>query len=196
MPAIIMVDFSYSGPASVDVEGTYVVPILPKTTQWDAGSVTCSRTQFPLHLAFAITVHKSQWLTLGKVVLNLTSSDFTPALTYVAASTVRSIYGIAIEEPFCYDRFRTTISTTVRQRIDDQRRRRGQPLCVWPEDQQQEAGARGGIQRGRGQRRQQAGSRGGVHTQAEGIRGRRGRRARAGGSRARDTRAGAGAGAG
>ena len=32
MPAIIMVDFSYSGPASIDVEGTYIVPILPKTT--------------------------------------------------------------------------------------------------------------------------------------------------------------------
>ena len=130
MPAIIMVDFSYSGPASVDVDGTHVVPILPKTTQWDTGSVTCSRTQFPLHLAFAITVHKSQGLTLGKVVLNLTSSDFTPALTYVAVSKVSSIYSIAIKEPFCYNRFRTTVSTTVRQRIDDQRRRRGQPLRI------------------------------------------------------------------
>ena len=78
--------------------------------------------------AGVLTLYKG--LILGKVVLNLISSDFTLALTYVAVSRVRSIYGIAIKEPFCYDRFRTTVSTAVRQRIDDQRRRRGQLLRI------------------------------------------------------------------
>ena len=159
MPAAVMVDFGYTGPASIVVADTNVVPVLPRNATWDASSVTCTRIQFPLCLAFAITVHKSQGLTMDRVVLNLSRSDFTPALTYVAISRVRSVTGIIIEEPFSYDRFPKEVSMTIRQRIDDQRHRRGQPPRTWPaalqlrSDQPLDAVARSNIQRGRGRGR-------------------------------------------
>ena len=45
--------------------------------------------QYPLVLAYAMTSHKSQALTMPAVVVHC-SSEFVPGLTYVAASRVRS----------------------------------------------------------------------------------------------------------
>lgn len=42
-------------------------------------------------VAYAITIHKAQGLTLPSAVLNLSDKDFTPGLSYVAVSRVRSI---------------------------------------------------------------------------------------------------------
>ena len=51
-------------------------------------NLTCTHWQYPLimMLALGITIHKSQDLTLEKVVVELGDKDFTVGLTFVATS--------------------------------------------------------------------------------------------------------------
>ena len=62
-------------------------------------NVVASFEQFPLSLGWAITIHKSQGMTLDEVTIDLGAGAFSPGQTYVALSRARSIEGITLIKP-------------------------------------------------------------------------------------------------
>ena len=65
------------------------------TTEDDEGVVLARISQMPLTLAWAITVHKSQGMSLDCAEINL-SRAFTEGMGYVALSRVRTLAGIKL----------------------------------------------------------------------------------------------------
>ena len=119
--------------------GRKLVPIFRATREWIRGTVNCTRTQFPITLAYAITIHKAQGISVSKCVLNLTGQkDFAAGLSYVAISRCRTLGGILFEEPFSYNRFKSKASTTVVMRNADYVRRRAEEVPLSPDQSDDE----------------------------------------------------------
>ena len=68
--------------------------------------MSCSRTQFPLRLAYAITVHKSQRMSLDAAIMNLRKKQHCLGFAYIAVSRIRTAGGVVFEEPFDFEHFK------------------------------------------------------------------------------------------
>lgn len=56
-------------------------------------------TQYPVRLAWALTIHKSQGLTFNKVIIDVGRGAFSGGQTYVALSRSTSLEGITLQNP-------------------------------------------------------------------------------------------------
>ena len=91
LPHTVFIEFeNYTGPkffCENDHRKNWI-PINPLTIY------NCSfggtRQNFPLRLAYALTIHKSQGQTLEKVVIDLGKTEQSLGLTFVALSRVKS----------------------------------------------------------------------------------------------------------
>ncbi len=56
-------------------------------------------TQYPLMLAWAVTIHKSQGKTFERVVIDIGRGTFAHGQMYVALSRCTSLEGIVLKQP-------------------------------------------------------------------------------------------------
>lgn len=78
----------------VEFENGNIVTMRPAAWELtDGESVLASVNQVPLRCAWAITIHKSQGMTLDRAVMDL-SRTFAPGMGYVALSRVESLDGL------------------------------------------------------------------------------------------------------
>ena len=107
---MVFVEFDgYSGPETPAWEGISPswVPIVPAVARWETkAGKQLTRTQLPLMMAWGITIHKSQGLTLEKVVVELGNKDFSAGLSFVAISRVKTLKGLAFRTRFDHARLK------------------------------------------------------------------------------------------
>ena len=97
-------------------------------------TVSIIRKQFPLVLAWAVTIHKVQGMTMDQIVVDMTKSKgrFTKGQAYVAFSRVRTYQGLHLIN---YDRDQIKVCGKVHKEMDrlrrDQRLPKLDSAMVW-----------------------------------------------------------------
>jgi ATP-dependent DNA helicase PIF1 len=70
----------------------------PETDKLDTETIG-SFTQFPLRLAWAVTIHKAQGKTFDQVIIDVGRGTFAHGQMYVALSRCRTLEGIRLRQP-------------------------------------------------------------------------------------------------
>ena len=122
LPIAVIVKFDvYRGP-SISQTLPSCVPICPFTTTAQLSDGFHERQQLPLRLAWAITIHKSQGLTLPKAWVNIGKSEKTLGVSYVALSRNKTLSSCVIE-PMTYERLTNLKSLrTLKYRLQEEAR--------------------------------------------------------------------------
>ena len=91
----------------VDGEVHEVQPVVWEKFRYSYSAVTrqlkkdivAEFTQFPLRLAWAVTIHKSQGKTYDRAIIDLGQRSFAPGQTYVALSRISQLDGLFLSRP-------------------------------------------------------------------------------------------------
>ena len=104
LPICVIVQFDepYNGP-SVSPDLPRCVPICPITQVSQSLGYNAEKQQLPLRLAWAMTIHKCQGLTLEKAWIDLGKSENVTGMTHVALSRVRNLSDLVLE-PLTFER--------------------------------------------------------------------------------------------
>jgi hypothetical protein len=102
-------------------------------TTFELNGKTLSRTQLPLRLAWAVTIHKSQGLTLDRIKLGLGKKEFSTGLTFVALSRVKKPDGIMIVDRLDFSRVQKLGGKHLQHRFDDYARRYPRNIILFVE---------------------------------------------------------------
>ena len=122
LPIAVMVQFeNYRGPV-FDVNQPSCVPICPITVSSQTEVGFHERQQLPLRLAWALTIHKSQGLTLPKVWIDIGKSERTAGVSYVAISRAKTLASCVIER-MTYERLTSLKSSAdLHYRLEEENR--------------------------------------------------------------------------
>ena len=114
LPVAVTVKFDdYRGPSFTE-DLSLCVPICPITVSSQTIEGVHERQQLPLRLAYALTIHKSQGLTLSKAWIDIGKSEKTPGISYVAISRIKTLSSLIIE-PITFERLTNIKSSSTLQ---------------------------------------------------------------------------------
>ena len=122
LPVAVIVEFeNYRGPP-LNPNKPFRAPICPITVSSQTEVGIHERQQLPLKLAWALTIHKSQGLTLPKAWIDIGKSERTAGVSYVAISRVKTLTSCVIE-PMTYERLTSLKSSSnLQYRLEEENR--------------------------------------------------------------------------
>ena len=122
LPLAVLVQFdNYTGPSFCNSIDRLVV-ITPLLSETYHNGTAVERQQIPLKLCWAMTIHKSQGLTLSKAHIDVGMTEKIAGLAYVALSRVKNLTDLLLE-PMPYERLGSVKnSTNFQLRIDEESR--------------------------------------------------------------------------